>query len=170
MSRKNTVLSALHASVILLLLISAALVETAIAQVPIRIGPATTSRPGSKPQQEPCWEVAGVSKSAMQQRRAISQRARQGVEGVCANSALSIQQKRQEIQQIRQRERQEIEAITTPAQQEAMRSCQEQRHPVASGGGHAVGGGPCGEMPVGHKPNPQPEEDEMPPNDATHPN
>jgi hypothetical protein len=168
MSRNNTVLSMLIAGVILLL--AAALVETAIAQVPIRVGPATTSRPGSKPQQEPCWEVAGVSKSAMQQRRAISQRARQEVEGVCANSALSIQQKRQEIQQLRQRERQEIEATITPAQQEAMRSCQEQRHPVASGGGHVGGGGPCGEMPVGHKANPQPEEDEMPPNDSAHPN
>jgi hypothetical protein len=169
MSRNNTVLSALFASIMLLL--SAVLIETAIAQVPIRIGPATTTRPGSKPQQEPCWEVAGVSKSALQQRRAISQRTRQEVEGVCSNSALSIQQKRQEIQQIRQRERQEIETIITPAQQEAMRSCQEQRHPVASGGGHVgAGGGPCGEMPVGHKPNPQPEEDEMPPNDAAHPN
>jgi hypothetical protein len=167
MSRKNTVRSALIAGVILLL--SAPLVETAIAQAPIRIGPATTSRPGSKAQQEPCWEVAGVSKSAMQQRRAISQRARQEVEGVCANSALSIQQKRQEIQQIRERERQEIEAIITPAQQEAMRSCQEQRRPVSSAGHRGAGGGPCGEMPAEHKPNPQPKEDEMPPNDA-HPN
>jgi TolA-binding protein len=168
MSWNTTVLSALLAGFIL----SAALAETAIAQVPVRVGPSTTSRPISKPpQQEPCWEVAGVSKSAIQQRRSISQQARQEVEGVCANSSLSIQQKRQQIQQIHQRERQQIEAIITSAEQEAMRSCQEQRHPVHNGGGHVGGGGggPCGEMPVGHKPNPQHEEGETP-NDTAHPN
>jgi hypothetical protein len=167
MSWNKTVLSALFAGVIL----SAALAETAIAQVPVRIGPSVGSKPVSRPaQQEPCSEVAGVSKSAIQQRRTISQQARQEVEAVCANSSLSMQQKRQQIQQIRQHERQEIEAIITPAQQEAMRSCQEQRHPVHSGGAHVGGGGPCGEMPTGHKPIPQHEEDETPPNDATHPN
>ncbi len=165
MSWNTAVLSALF-------IISAAPAENATAQVVIRSGPSATARPGSRPpQQEPCWEVAGVSKSAIQQRRAITQHARQEVEAVCANSSLSIQQKRQQIQQIHHRERQEIEAIITPAQQEAMRSCQEQRHPVHSGG-HVGGGGggPCGEMPVGHKANPQHEEDETLPNDTAHPN
>jgi len=166
MSWNNAVLSAL------LVTLSAALAETAVAQVPIRIGPSTPSGPVSRPtKQEPCWEVAGVSKSALQQRRTISQQARQEVESVCANASLSIPQKRQEIQQIHQRERQEIDAIITPAQEEAMRSCQEQRHPVHSGGHVGTGqGGPCGEMPVAHKPTPQHEEDETPSNDTAHPN
>jgi len=168
MSWNMALLSALLAGVIL----SVALAENADAQVVIRNGPSTASKPIAKPpKQEPCWEVAGVSKAAMQQRRTITQGARQEVEAVCANSSLSIQQKRQQIQQIHRRERQEVEAIITPAQQEAMLSCQEQRHPVHSGG-HAGGGGggPCGEMPVGHKANPQREEDEEPPNDTAHPN
>ncbi|MGD0793270.1 MAG: hypothetical protein ABR920_15995 [Terriglobales bacterium] len=106
----------------------------------------------------------------MQQRRAIAQQARQQVEAVCANSSLSMQQKRQQIQQIHRRERQEIDAIITPAHQAAMRSCQEQRN-LGHSGGHGGGGhgGPCGEMPVGHKPHPQ-EEDETPPNQKAKPN
>ena len=165
MSRNKTVL-ALLAGIIL----SAALSENAIAQVPIRTGPPAASRPTPRPRVEPCWEVAGVSKSAIQQRRVIAQQTRQEVEAVCANSSLSIQQKRQQIQQIRQRERQEIDAIITPAQQADMRSCQEQRN-GGHGGGHVGGGhgGPCGEMSVGHKPHPM-EEDETPPNETAKPN
>lgn len=157
MSCNRIAFSTLLAAIIL----SAALVENAVAQVPIRPVP---PRPTPRPRQEPCWAVAGVSKSAIEQRQAIARQARQEVEAVCANSSLSIQQKRQQIQQIHQRERQEIDAIITPAQREAMRSCQEQRNRVHGGGhvGGGHGGGPCGEMPVGQKPNPQ--ENETPPN------
>jgi Spy/CpxP family protein refolding chaperone len=167
MSWSTTVLSGLLAGIIL----SAALANNATAQVPIRTGPHTASGPSAKPARvEPCWEVAGVSKSAMQQRRAITQQARQEVEAVCANSSLSMQQQRQQIQQIHQRERQQIDGIITPAQQEAMRSCQQERN-AGRGGGHVGGGhgGPCGEMSVGHKPNPQ-QEEETPPNEAPKPN
>ena len=71
-----------------------------------------------------------------------------------------------------ERERQEIEAVITPAQQETMRSCQEGRNGGHVGGGHIGGGhgGPCGEMPLGHKPNPQHGEDEAPPNGTAKPN
>jgi len=165
MSWNKTVLSTLLAGIIL-----SALPENATAQVPIRTRPSTAPGTTKRPRLEPCWEVAGVSKSAIQQRRMITQQTRQEVEAVCANSSLSIQQKRQQIQQIRQRERQEIEALITPAQQEAMRSCQEGRNGGHSGGGHVGGGhgGPCGEMSVPHNSvpphssNPQ-QDDETPP-------
>ena len=168
MSWNKTVLSALLAGIIL----SAALVENATAQVPIRTRPSTAPGTITHPRLEPCWEVAGVSKSAIQQRRMLTQQARQQVEAVCANSSLSIQQKRQQIQQIRQRERQEIEGVITPAQQEAMRSCQEGRNAGHGGGGHLGGGhgGPCGEMSLGHKPNPQHAEDEALTNESAKPN
>ena len=167
MSWNKTVLSALLAGIIL-----SALPENATAQVPTRTRPSTAPGTTKRPRLEPCWEVAGVSKSAIQQRRMITQQTRQEVEAVCANSSLSIQQKRQQIQQIRQRERQEIEALITPAQQEAIRSCQEGRNGGHSGGGHVGGGhgGPCGEMSHGHKPNPQHREDETPSNETAKPN
>jgi hypothetical protein len=113
--------------------------------------PSTAPGKTSTTRREPCWQVAGVSKSAMQQRRVIAQQARQEVESVCANSSLSVQQKRERIREIHQRERQQVEALITPQQQAAMRACQEQRgggH--SSGGGHLGGGhgaGPCGTMP-----------------------
>ena len=160
MSWEKIVLSALLAGIVL----STALVERAAAQVPIRTGPPGTTRATPRPRVEPCWEVAGVTRSAIEQRRTINRQARQEVEAVCANTSLSIQQKRQQIQQIHQRERQEIDAIITPAQREAMRTCQEQRG--HGGGGHVGGGhgsGLCGEMPVGPKPNP-PQPNDAPPN------
>lgn len=104
------------------------------------------------------------------QRRALAQQTRQEVEAVCSDSTLSIGQKRREIQQIHQRERQELGAIITLAQQEAMRSCLESRNDGRTGGGHAgASSGPCGEMPSGQKPAPQPEEDASP-NGAAKPN
>ena len=167
MSWNKTVLSTLLAGIIL-----SALPEKATAQVPIRTRPSTAPGTTKRPRLEPCWEVAGVSKSAIQQRRMITQQTRQEVEAVCANSSLSIQQKRQQIQHIHQRERQEIEALITPTQQEAIRSCQQGRNGGHGGGGHFGGGhgGPCGEMSLGHKPNPQHGEDETPPNGPAKPN
>ena len=172
MSWQGTVIS----TTLALIVFSAALTENAAAQVPIRPGlppaPGTTT---NRPRREPCWQVAGISRSAMQQRRALTRQARQEVEAVCANSSLSAQQKQQQIQQIHQRERQQVEALITPAQQEAMRACQQGRG-VGHGGGHiGGGGGPCGEISTGHKANPRHanpnyEEDEMPPDETPKPN
>jgi hypothetical protein len=162
MSRTQTLFSA----ALMAIALCAALPENAAAQVTVRPG-----GPAAKPHLEPCWQVAGVSKSAIQERRAIERQAHQQIEAVCANSSLSAQQKREQMRQIHQQEKQQIEGIITPAQQEAMKSCQQSRghggHPHA-GGGH---GGPCGELSSPHKTNPpEHEEDEMPPDETSHPN
>jgi hypothetical protein len=124
----------------------------AAAQVPVQRIPG--GPPGTvRVRQEPCWEIAGIPKSAMQQRRLIAQEARQQVESVCANASLSPTQKREEIRQIHERERQQIESLITPGQQEALRACQQERnhgsapHPI----GHAVG--PCGEAAPPQRPH-----------------
>lgn len=172
MSRNRAAFFTLLAGIILL----AVLGTNATAQVPTRTGPSTGSRSATRPpRKEPCWQVAGVSPSAIHQRRVISRQARQEVEAVCANSSLSAQQKHAQIQQIRERERQQIEAIITPAQREAIRSCQESRGGGHGGSGHRGGtGGPCGEISGGHHPTPHPmhdeEEDDLPPNDTPKPN
>lgn len=144
------------------------------AQVPVRPPVAPGAKPVPHPRQEPCWQVAGVSPSAIHERRSLTLQARSEVESVCANSSLSIQQKRQEIQQIHVRERQQIDAIITPAQREEMRSCQESRGHVGNGGGGHMGGGvgPCGEISAGHNSHPmhEQEEDDLPPTDPAKPN
>jgi hypothetical protein len=136
------------------------------AQVVVHPGTPAPSKPGHL---EPCWQVAGVTKSAIQERRAIEQRGHQQLEAVCADSSLSLQQKRAQIKQIHQQEREQIEAIITPAQQEAIKSCQQERG--HGGHVHAVGGhgGPCGDLSSPHQPNPL-EDDEKPPNEAPYPN
>jgi len=118
------------------------------------------------PRAEPCWQVAGISKSAMEQRRLVSEEARRQVEAVCANASLSPTQKREEIRQIREREHQQMEGLITPAQQEALRSCQESRnHGNVPHPGHAQATGPCGELTAPKHPVAEGEESETPPKD-----
>jgi hypothetical protein len=143
--------------------------------LPIRVQPlprhpATVAR-SPQPHQSPCWEVAGISRSAMEQRRAIGQRTRSEVEAVCVDPSLSPQQRQQKIRQIHEQSKQELDALVSPQQMEALKSCQMSRnhgggHP---GGGHRAAGsghGPCGEMPSrsganppqGGKPEAEPED------------
>jgi hypothetical protein len=155
--------------------------STALAQTPplrtpagVPIGTVPGSRPtarGTNPtnRPEPCWQVAGVSKAAMEQRRVIGQQTRQEVEGVCANASLSPAQKQERIRMIHQQERQQMEALISPQQREAMHACQQQRGGgVHVGGGHVGGGhgsGPCGTLPgIAHRMN-ESETDESIPKD-----
>jgi hypothetical protein len=98
---------------------------------------------------EPCWQVAGVSRSLIQQRQALQRQARQEIEAVCSTASLSITQKRERIHQIRQQERAQVDGLISPQQQEAIRACQESRGHGGGGGGRISGGhaGPCGTIP-----------------------
>ena len=127
------------------MVVAGLLCATAIGQIP---PPPVRGVPGRRARQEPCWQVAGISRSAMQQERAIRQQARQQVEAVCANSSLSLQQKREQIREIRAKEKQEAEGLVSPAQREALRSCQAERGKGGHGGFTGGHGGPCGEMAV----------------------
>ena len=113
--------------------------------------PSTTRGTTPTNRREPCWQVAGVSKSAIEQRHVIGQQTRQEVEAVCANASLPSAQKQERIRAIHQQERQQMEALISPQQREAMRACQQQRGGgVHVGGGHLGGGhgaGPCGSLP-----------------------
>jgi hypothetical protein len=109
--------------------------------------PGTRTASGGTNRREPCWQVAGVSKSAMEQRRVLSMQTRQEVEAVCADAALSAAQKQVRIREIHQQERQRIDGLISPAQREAMHACQQQRGGSGAGGGNLGGGlgeGPCG--------------------------
>ena len=111
---------------------------------------------------KPCWEVAGISKSAIAERRRIEQETRSQVQSVCNDSSLNEQQKREKIREIRQQSHQQIEGLVSP-QQEALKACQSERTAARGGSaGHGAGGihrgeGPCGEMTA-----PKPAEPERP--------
>jgi len=124
--------------------------------------------------QLPCWQEAGVSKSAMQEREAIQRRTKSEVEAVCAETSLTPQQRQQKIQQIHQQAKQQMDALVSPQQLEAMKSCQMSRnhgggHPGVGHPGAGGGHGPCGELPSGphppKTPNPSPGEKPEPEND-----
>ena len=120
---------------------------------------APMGRPAVRPRVVPCWQQVGISQAAMQERAAISRETKAQVEAVCANSSLTPQQRQQQIRQIREEAKQRQEALISPAQQEELRACQQQRaalHPPGPGV-HPSGGvarGPCGELAAAPHPNP----------------
>ena len=123
----------------------------------VRVPPGIQKPVARMPQQPPCWQVAGISKSAIEQRRAIEQNTKSQVASVCADSSLTVQQKRAKIKEIRQQAHQEIDGVITPEQQQQLKACNAERaavHPAPAAPPHPAGGsGPCGEMaanpPVG---------------------
>jgi hypothetical protein len=136
---------------------SSLVAPTLLAQTaPVRVAPTL------RPHQQPCWQQAGISQSAMQQRRQIERTTHAQVQSVCADSSLSPQQKHEKIRQLHEQTRQQVEGLISPAQQQALRACQQERsaaHGGHIGGGHHGGGGsgPCGELASGKGSAPQPE-------------
>jgi len=102
----------------------------------------TPNRGAFRPQS--CWEQAGIAQSVMPQLRQIHQSMHSQVESVCSNSSLTPQQKRHEIQQLRQQADQQMEALVSSQQLQALRSCQNQRSQAGTNMSH--GGNPCGNM------------------------
>lgn len=146
----------------LILAACCAVSSVAIAQTaPVRV-------PNSKTRthQEPCWEVAGISKSTMDQRRSLAQGTRSQVQSVCGDSTLTASQKREKIRQIREEAKMQEERLISQEQLQALHSCQTARGHSPTGvhpsGGHGTSG-PCGELPAnsmpstgeGKKPNPE---------------
>ncbi len=97
---------------------------------------------------EPCWEQAGISKAAIEQRRSIQESTRPQIQAVCSEANLSPQQKRAKIREIRQAAHVKINAMISPAERQKLEACQRGRgnHVGMRGmhaGGHAAGSDPC---------------------------
>lgn len=117
------------------------------------------------PHQEPCWQVAGISKSVIEQRRAITRTTHSQVESVCVDSSLTQQQKREKIRQIHEQARQQEQALASPQQMESLRECQAQRnagHPSVGVHHGGSGSGPCGELPTNSVPGNSPAGNQAP--------
>ena len=107
-------------------------------------GPTAVKGPASQ-KAEPCWEQAGISKSAMEQRRSIQESTRSQIQAVCSETHLSERQKREEIHQIRQAAQEKVNAMISPAERQQLEACQHARQisgPHAAGG-HAASSDPC---------------------------
>jgi hypothetical protein len=115
--------------------------------------------PAGRYRQPPCWQQAGISKDVLQQRHNLEQAARSQIASVCADTSLSPQQKREKIREIHQQTQQQVQALMTPQQQEALKSCQAARNGEHGGAPHPHAGGgmgPCGETPSGTSPQSKP--------------
>ena len=88
------------------------------AQAPrVKSGHGQTAR---RPRQEPCWQVAGISKAAMEKHKSLEQSAHSQVQAVCADPSLTPQQKREKIREIHEQTHQQAESLFTPQQHQAL--------------------------------------------------
>lgn len=112
----------------------------------------TTGTPKGAARQTPCWQQAGISKQVMEQRKDLEQQAKSQIAAVCADTSLTAQQKHEKIKAIHQQTMQQVQALITTQQQEALKSCQVARKEAQTenGGGPnpGAGKGPCGETPA----------------------
>jgi len=101
-------------------------------------GPMGVKGPASQ-KTEPCWEQAGISKSALEQSRSTRESARSQIQSVCSETNLTEQQKREKIRQIRQTAQQRVNAMISPAERQKLEACRRGNHT----GGHPAAGDPC---------------------------
>jgi len=123
---------------------------------PVKNGTTATQTPrtknGTATKQKPCWQEAGISQAALNERRSIQQSVRAQVEAVCSQSGLTDQERRQKIAEIHKAAQQQVAGLITPQQQEALNACNRARagnavpHPHVPGGGPHLGGGPCAQF------------------------
>jgi hypothetical protein len=144
--------------------------QSAIPVPQVQIPRTPVRKASTQPPQPPCYEVAGVSKAAIEERQNVVRGANAQVEAVCANASLTPQQRAQEIRQIRQQQRAQMNAIITPQQQEAINACNKARHPNPVAGAPHPGParGPCGELlPPAGSPTQHPQPTPGPPSGGT---
>jgi hypothetical protein len=94
----------------------------------------------------------GIPENVFAERKSIHESTRAQVQGVCSDTSLTEQEKREKIREIRKAAHEQLEALLTSAQREGLRECQAARH---RGGGHHGGvfmpgvghhNGPCDEL------------------------
>jgi len=110
------------------------------------------ARPAGRRGGEPCWQQAGVQKSAIEELWSIQRETHSQIESICSNSSLTPQQKHQQVQEIREQAHQKIEGLITPEQQKTLVACRQARGEATPGvlsGAGGAGGGGCGEYQHG---------------------
>jgi len=97
----------------------------------------------------PCFKQAGVSDDTWQKIRDIHKSAHQQMVGICENTSLSAQQKREQIRDAFQQTEQQVHGLLTPQQQDPIKQCRQERRGNRKGmrggmrGMRRGGGDPC---------------------------
>jgi hypothetical protein len=87
--------------------------------------PAVPAKP-AKP--VPCWKQAGVEKSAIEKRKGIAESTKAAVAAVCADGSLDKKAKHLKIRDLHKASKEQMDALFTPEQLAALKSCQKSRH------------------------------------------
>jgi Spy/CpxP family protein refolding chaperone len=74
-----------------------------------------------------CWRQAGITRAELQQRKAIQEKTRTQIAGVCANTSLTPKEKMQQVKEFRVAEKQQFADLLTPEQEKALKECQRAR-------------------------------------------
>lgn len=112
------------------------------------------ARPAHRGGGAPCWQQAGVQKSAIEELRSIQRETHSQIESVCSNSSFTPQEKHKQVQEIREQAHQKIDGLITPGQMKALAACRQARGeptPSVLSGANGAGGGGCGEWQ--HRPS-----------------
>ena len=88
---------------------------------------AQTPAPKAEGKPAPCWKQAGIDKSLMKKRKEFAEQAKTAVKTVCADSSLSVPDRRKKIRAIRQSTREQFEALISASQRDALKQCQQAR-------------------------------------------
>jgi Spy/CpxP family protein refolding chaperone len=91
-------------------------------------------------QEAPCFKQAGVSDETWQKIREIHKVNHQNVVGICENSSLSAQQKRDQLRQAFRDTQKQVHDLLTPQQQDAVKQCRKERWGNRKGMGGGMGG------------------------------
>lgn len=134
-------------------------------------GAAPGPRAGRRGGEPPCFKQAGVSDDTWQKIMDVHKSTHQQVVGICENTSLNPQQKRQQIREARQQAEQQVHGLLTPQQQDAVKQCRQERRSDRKGMGGGMrgmrreGGDPCARImrqqnkrPGGPPEGPEPQE------------
>ena len=119
---------------LMLLLLTPALLRAQDQQSAPPPGAAPGPQAMRRGQEAPCFKQAGVSDETWQKIREIHKANHQNMVGICENSSLSAQQKRDQIRQAFRETQKQVHDLLTPQQQDAVKQCRKEHRKNMGGG------------------------------------
>lgn len=141
--------ASLFAALMMILLAPALLLAQDQQSAPASQAAAPGPRAARRGAEPPCFKQAGVSDETWQKIMDVHKSTHQQVVGICENTSLKPQQKREQIRDARQQAEQQVHGLLTPQQQDAVKQCRQERRADRKGMGAGMrgmrreGGDPC---------------------------